>query len=57
MAGCFEILGFIEPYGLMRRGIGDVDMQVLASAAMLPGLIWTRDRTLNEVADSLALSC
>ncbi len=40
----------------MGRGVGYLDMQLLASTAMQPGLLWTRDRRLKEAAESLGLS-
>jgi predicted nucleic acid-binding protein len=52
----FEVLEFIALHKLMGRGVGYVDMQLLVSAAMLPGWIWTRDRRLTEVAERLGLS-
>ena len=51
-----EVLEFIHTYKLMGRGVGYIDMQLLASAAMQPGRIWTRDRRLKETAESLGLS-
>lgn len=51
-----EVLRFIERHRLMGRGVRYLDMQLLASVAMLPGLLWTRDRRLKEAAASLGLS-
>ncbi len=51
-----DVLIFIERNRLMGRGVGYLDMQLLASAAMQPGRLWTRDRRLREVAESLGLS-
>ncbi len=51
-----EVLRFIERHRLMGRGVGYTDMQLLASAAIQPGLLWTRDRRLNDAAQSLGLS-
>jgi predicted nucleic acid-binding protein len=47
---------FIERHGLMGRGIGYVDALLLASAALGGDtLLWTRDRRLRSVAQSLDL--
>jgi hypothetical protein len=51
-----RVLEFIEVHKLMGRGLGYIDVQLLASAAMLPGKIWTRDRRLQEAAARLGLS-
>jgi predicted nucleic acid-binding protein len=51
-----DVLHLIETHNLMGRGVGYIDMQLLASAKMLPGLIWTRDRRLREAAQSLGVS-
>ena len=51
-----EVLSFIEARRLMGRGIGLVDVHLLASA-VLGGLpIWTRDRRLREAATDIGVS-
>ncbi len=52
-----EVLFFIERHALMGRGIGYVDVHLLA-ATMLGGSaqLWTRDKRLRTIADSLALA-
>jgi hypothetical protein len=40
----------------MGRGVGYIDMQLLASTAMLGGALWTRDCRLKEIAEGLHLS-
>jgi predicted nucleic acid-binding protein len=51
-----EALEFIELRRLMGRGIGYVDVHLLASAALSGSArLWTRDRRLAEVADELEL--
>ena len=52
-----EVLFFIERHALMGRGIGFVDAHLLA-AVMLGGAarLWTRDKRLRAVADSLTLA-
>lgn len=41
-----ELLGFIERHGLIGRGIGYVDVQLLASASLAAARLWTRDKRL-----------
>jgi predicted nucleic acid-binding protein len=52
-----EVLSFIERRALMGRGIGYVDVHLLASA-VLAGVawFWTRDRRLATVAAELELA-
>jgi len=52
-----EVLFFIERHALTGRGIGYVDAHVLA-AVILRGAtwLWTRDKRLRTVADSLELA-
>ena len=48
-----EVLVFIEAHKLMGKGLGYVDVHLLASA-MLSGLpIWTLDKNLGKVAETL----
>ena len=52
-----EVLFFIERHRLMGRGIGYVDCHLLAAVALGGSTrIWTRDKRLQVVADSLALA-
>jgi predicted nucleic acid-binding protein len=51
-----EALMFIERHELMGRGIGYIDALLLASAALSGDtLLWTRDRRLRGVAQSVDL--
>lgn len=51
-----EVLGFIDHHSLSGKGIGYVDVHLLASVALTPGAkLWTRDKKLREVADQLGL--
>lgn len=46
-----EVLAFIEGHKLMGKGLGYIDVHLLASA-MLSGLsIWTLDKRLEQIAD------
>jgi predicted nucleic acid-binding protein len=52
-----EALAFIERRGLMGRGIGYVDVHLLAAVALSgTARLWTRDRRLESVAGELGLS-
>ena len=52
-----EALRFLERRALMGRGIGFVDVHLLASAALAaPARLWTRDRRLAAVATELDLA-
>jgi predicted nucleic acid-binding protein len=57
VAADVEALTFVETHALMGRGIGYIDVHLLASV-MLAGdvQIWTRDRRLAVVANDLGLS-
>ena len=48
-----QILKFIESHGLMGRGIGYVDMHLLASAVQSDPYFWTRDRRSGAAANQL----
>lgn len=50
-----EVLAMIEHYKLMGRGIGFVDIHLLASAKLSKAAVWTRDRRLAVVADEFGL--
>jgi len=48
-----EVLFFIEQHALMGRGIGYVDVHLLASARLAGARLWTRDKRLAAVANAL----
>jgi len=48
-----EIILFIEQRDLMGRGVGLIDMHLLASCLMEPCPLWTADRRLKTVAEEL----
>jgi predicted nucleic acid-binding protein len=57
MATHDEALAFLERRTLMGRGIGFVDVHLLASAALAaPARLWSRDRRLAAVAIDLDLA-
>lgn len=52
-----ETLVFIERNRLMGRGIGYVDVHLLAATALGGGLrLWTKDNRLRSVAEELGLA-
>ena len=50
-----EVLTFIENYNLMGKGLGYIDVHLLASAAIAGLPLWTLDKKLERVADTLRL--
>jgi predicted nucleic acid-binding protein len=48
-----EVLSFIENNRLMGKGIGYVDVQLMASAVLTGVPIWTFDKKLAQAADCL----
>ena len=49
-----EALGFIELRGLHGKGIGYVDVHLLASTALSAGsTLWTRDKRLRDAAEAM----
>ena len=52
-----EALAFIDAQALMGRGIGYIDVHLLASAALAGDAgLWTRDRRLARVAGDVGLA-
>ena len=52
-----EARAFIEHRALMGRGIGYIDVHLLASTVLAaPARFWTRDRRLEAVAAELSLA-
>ncbi len=50
-----EVLPFIEYYRLMGKGIGLVDVHLLASALLSKASLWTADKSLRKVSDELGV--
>lgn len=48
-----EVLGYIERHNLHGKGIGYIDVHLLASAAIGGTKLWTRDKRLRAVAREL----
>ncbi|HEX8947934.1 MAG TPA: PIN domain-containing protein [Dissulfurispiraceae bacterium] len=50
-----EVMKFIEDHHLMGKGLGYVDMHLLASALLTMVPLWTFDKRLSEVSSTLKL--
>ena len=50
-----EVMRFIENYQLMGKGLGYIDMHLLASALLSEVSIWTLDKNLREVSKELGI--
>jgi predicted nucleic acid-binding protein len=49
-----EVLGFIDRHRLHGKGVGYIDVHLLASVALTEGAkLWTRDKKLRLVAEML----
>ena len=56
MASHDEALRFIMRHALYGRGVGYIDVHLLAAVKLTPGSsLWTRDKRLREFAESLSL--
>jgi hypothetical protein len=50
------VLQFIENYGLMGKGLGYLDLHLLASALLSRVPFWTLDKKLNKMVVRLGLA-
>ncbi len=51
-----EVMQFIERHKIMGRGIGYIDIHLLAAAALNSGTrLWTRDKRLAGMAENMDL--
>jgi predicted nucleic acid-binding protein len=50
-----EVMQFIENYSLLGKGLGFIDMHLLASARLTGDTLWTLDKRLNEAAKKLGV--
>jgi predicted nucleic acid-binding protein len=49
-----EVLAFIDRHGIHGKGMGYVDVHLLASVTLTPGAsLWTRDKRLHAIATGL----
>lgn len=51
-----EVMSFIDNYHLMAKGLGYIDMHLLASAMLTSVPLWTLDKKLNKVSSELGLN-
>ena len=52
-----EVLSFIDRHSLFGRGVGYIDVHLLAAARLTAGAkLWTNDRRLHDVADAWGLA-
>lgn len=51
-----EVLFFMDEQNLMGRGIGYIDVHLLASARLGGVLLWTKDERLHAVAAELGMA-
>ena len=51
-----EVMDFIENHRLMGKGLGYVDMHLLAAALLTNLPLWTLDKKMRETASSLGLA-
>jgi predicted nucleic acid-binding protein len=52
-----EVLQFIDRHALFGRGVGYVDVHLLAAARLTPGAtLWTNDKRLHAAAVQLSLA-
>lgn len=51
-AGHEEVLAFIESRQVMGKGLGYVDVHLLASALLTEVTLWTLDKRLDKAADA-----
>jgi hypothetical protein len=50
-----DVLLFIENHRLMGKGLGYIDMHLLASAILTDAPLWTLDKKLGEIAAELGI--
>lgn len=51
-----EVMSLIEQRALMERGVGYVDVHLVASSLLSECRIWTRDKRLGTLAKELGIS-
>jgi predicted nucleic acid-binding protein len=53
--GHYDIMEFIEYREIMNKGIGYIDVHLLASALVSETPLWTFDKALKKVANQLSI--
>ena len=51
-----EVLKFIEANQLMGKGLGYIDVHLIASAVLTNVLLWTLDKTLDKFTDKIGIN-
>ena len=51
-----EVLKFIENNQLMGKGLGYIDVHVIASAVLTNVLLWTLDKTLDKFTEKIGIT-
>lgn len=52
-----EVRAFVDAHRLWGRGLGAVDVRLLASCVITPGArLWTRDKRLHAAAEELGIA-
>ena len=51
-----EVIRFIESHRLMGKGLGYIDMHLVASTILTKVSLWTLDKKLNEVASKMGVA-
>jgi hypothetical protein len=51
-----EVLRFIEDHRVMGKGLGYIDVHLIASAVLTNVLLWTLDKTLDKFTEKLGIS-
>ncbi len=51
-----EVLAFLDRHRLAGRGLGWIDVHLLAAAMLAPCRVWSRDRALNDAAERLGVA-
>ena len=50
-----EVMRFIEDHTLMGKGLGYIDVHLIASAILTEIPLWTVDKKLNEISLKLGI--
>ena len=56
LAEHIEVMQFIENYRLMGKGLGYIDMHLLASAMLSHVPLWTLDKKVNQISPKLGVA-
>jgi predicted nucleic acid-binding protein len=51
-----EVLRFIEDHQLMGKGLGYIDVHLIASAVLTNVLLWTLDKTLDKFTKKIGIN-